>query len=269
MQFVGNLVAVLSILLIGNKAFANMEETCKKYVSQREIDFSESFISLVAKNETEKVLGMLDSKLRPQFQNNIENLFELFKKVQSYKRIMVGCISRSFNGVKSINLSYQWEGVDRFFAGNVAWIQSSGKNVVMGLSLRPIKAPLQEIHKFSFKNKGLLHWVYLTFACILPFFVIFTAISCFRAPIKKRKWLWIIFILFGCVFETSLNWTSGELSGLINNSSGSYRIAFGSLKFLGAGYSRASVYSPVMISIAFPLGAIIFLIRRRKLVLGN
>ncbi|HAI69239.1 MAG TPA: hypothetical protein DCM38_07375, partial [Gammaproteobacteria bacterium] len=62
----------------------------------------------------------------------------------------------------------------------------------------------------------------------------------------------LIFILFGFV-NVTVNWTTGGIN-----------IDPLSILLLGAGFRKVGLYGPVLISVAIPLGAIIFMIKRKK-----
>jgi len=62
----------------------------------------------------------------------------------------------------------------------------------------------------------------------------------------------VVFILFGFV-QITVNWTDGGIN--INP------LYF---QLLGAGFSKGSPYAPVLISISIPVGAVMFLLRRKK-----
>ncbi len=76
-----------------------------------------------------------------------------------------------------------------------------------------------------------------------------------RTKIGKRKWLWIVFIPFG-FGRLSFNWTTGRV--LFNPLSVHFQL-------LGAAAVKHGLYAPWIISISVPLGAIVFLIRRKRL----
>lgn len=61
----------------------------------------------------------------------------------------------------------------------------------------PIPQSLETLNAFTFKNKGMLHIVFLILSIITPIFILTVLVICVRTKIKKRKWLWIIFILLG------------------------------------------------------------------------
>ena len=58
--------------------------------------------------------------------------------------------------------------------------------------------------------------------------------------------------------QLSLNWTTGDLD---------YRIA--RVQMLGSAYLKQGLYAPWILSVSVPLGAIVFLIRRNKLRVGE
>jgi hypothetical protein len=102
-------------------------------------------------------------------------------------------------------------------------------------------------------GKNLLQYVTLSFAILIPIFTLYVLVLCIRTKMEKRKWLWIIFIIIG-IGKFTVNWTTAQ-----------WQFAPLSFQFFGAS-AFAPMYSAWLISISLPLGAIVFLIRRRKLV---
>ncbi len=70
----------------------------------------------------------------------------------------------------------------------------------------------------------------------------------------RRKWLWLLFILVG-VGHLSINWTTGQLS---------FQPIYIVLCSIGA---FRPLYGAWLLHVAFPLGAVIFLVRRKQLQL--
>lgn len=92
----------------------------------------------------------------------------------------------------------------------------------------------------------------LFLAILVPLFTLYALILCIRTKIEKKKWLWVIFVLAG-IASFSVDWTTGQ-----------WRIVPLSFQLLGAGAS-APPYGPWVISVSLPLGAIIFLLKRKRL----
>ena len=99
---------------------------------------------------------------------------------------------------------------------------------------------------------------YLVFAaCIaVPAFILVALVVCIRSRIR-RKWLWIIFILLGFV-QFRFDWATGH-----------FEIQPISFALFGASAFRPSPYAPWILGFAIPVGAIIFLVSRRRLLLGD
>jgi hypothetical protein len=69
----------------------------------------------------------------------------------------------------------------------------------------------------------------------------------------KKKWLWLIFIVLG-IGKLVVNWTTGQ-------------VFFSELAIqLPAGGAGAQAYGPWQVYASIPLGAITFLIRRKRLI---
>ena len=127
----------------------------------------------------------------------------------------------------------------------------NGKLLLAGIHFQPLSQSLETTNRFTFEGKGPLHYVVLALAILVPLFVLYVLVVCAKARPLKRKWLWLIFIALGVV-QFSLNWTTGtwELKPL-------------SLSLLGAGFWQAGPSAPVILTIALPLGAIVFLVKQR------
>ena len=130
---------------------------------------------------------------------------------------------------------------------------SSESPKIVQFAVYQVDRSLKETHKFTLQGIKWIHYFFLIFCVACPLFILATLIACIRTKLKKRKWLWIIFILVGFV-QFSLNWTTGQ-----------DWIKFLQFQFLGAGFVRTSVYSPWILSFSIPVGAILFWVRRKKI----
>jgi hypothetical protein len=168
---------------------------------------------------------------------------------------LVGCNVVSTSGKRRSQLTYQYHFSDSWLLA-VITIDTIGetKNVV-GVTVNPISKSLAELNAFTFSDKGFRHYVMLLLAVAIPVFILAVLILCIRTKMRRRKWLWIIFILFG-FGKFSLNWTTGQF--FFNPLSVHFEM-------FGAAAVRWGLYAPWIISISVPVGAIVFLIRRKRL----
>tara|TARA_R100001086_G_scaffold204796_1_gene120670 strand:+ start:521 stop:1387 length:867 start_codon:yes stop_codon:yes gene_type:complete len=127
--------------------------------------------------------------------------------------------------------------------------------------------PPSKYHDFSFANKGPLHYLFAFLLVAMPVFHLVTAVHCgFSKGVVQRKWLWIPFILIG-FWGFKFNWTTGEVVFiLLNIKDGMVNFSLFNLNLLGAGYLRAGMFTPWIITIALPIGPVWYWIRRARMV---
>ena len=158
------------------------------------------------------------------------------------------------------SLTYQVPQLDptssgrRYLLATVEEKDSLGKLWVVGIRTNRLEGPLERINAFTLRGKSPAYFLMLAFAVLVPLFILGVEVVCFRSPVR-RKWAWMLLILVSGPV-TALNWTTGEV----------HTDEF-SVLLLGVGWLRASIYAPVILEVAFPVGAAIFLARRYQLIL--
>lgn len=134
------------------------------------------------------------------------------------------------------------------------------------VNLKTFKTSPSASVEFSFKGKGMKHFAVLGLAITVPVFIIFMLIKCVRTKDLQRKWLWFIFILVG-LYGVVFNWNTGDLSMslLSRPEGGGVTINFIDFKILGASIEKTGAYAPWILEVGFPLGAVIFWFKARKI----
>lgn len=215
------------------------------------------YIQRLIDGHTAALLAELSPELRTEAaQSQLEQIHRLMADKSPAVTNLVGYNwHKAVGGAATYNLTYQFGyGSKQWVLANAAWRETpDGRREIIGLTATPLAASLQEINGFSFKKAGGTHYLLLAAALIVPVFIITTLVVCIRTKIARRKWLWVIFILLG-VTSFSLNWTTGQTG-----------ISPLSIQLLGVSATASSVYSPWIISVSLPIGAIVFWLRRRKL----
>ena len=120
--------------------------------------------------------------------------------------------------------------------------------------MRPLNQPYQEGLEFSLRGQSNWHYIFFAAVIIVPGLILCTLIICALTPLPKKKWLWILFISVGFI-RFKLNWVTGD-------------IVFTplSMMVLGAGYMTESPFAPIWLIVTLPIGAVVFLIKRRTLI---
>jgi len=166
---------------------------------------------------------------------------------------LVGAQRFSASGATTVNLTFEYQFVDRWVLANVATKTRDGASTIVGFHVYPESTSVETKNQFTLSGKSALQYCLLGAAIGAAILTLFVLIICIRTRMKRRKWLWILFILFG-IGKLSVNWATGQW-------------AFMALaaQLFSASAAAMPTYSPWMISVSVPLGAILFLVNRRRL----
>jgi hypothetical protein len=230
---------------------------CSNIISKEDSAFADRYFDWLSGTDFDKAGEMIEPKMRLQMVSLKDGFQKAFSAVKPFEKKMIGCFVNYFKSsdvsTRSVNLSYEWSSTDKWYTGNLAWRESGNSKEVYGLHIDPLRAPLEKLHAFTFKNKGVLHWSFLIVSVLNPLLILWALVVCIKTKPLKRKWLWILFIIVGFI-QTNLNWTTGAI-----------KINPLSFTIFGSGFSHPTEYSPWIFMISVPIGAIVFLLQRRKL----
>lgn len=153
------------------------------------------------------------------------------------------------NGFTNYGIDYEYTAGDKFLYFTFGIREQDNNLMITAFDGRIMDNSLSKAHAFTLKDKGFLHYLFLFFAILIPIFILITLIFVIKTKLK-RKWLWIIGVLFGFI-KFSINWTTGQVGfSLIN------------ISILGAGYSKSGNIAPWILSFSIPIVAIIFWYKR-------
>jgi hypothetical protein len=162
---------------------------------------------------------------------------------------LVGANLDRRNDARSMNLTYQYAWGQQFFLINCATRTQGEERIIFGLNVQQLDGSVEQQGRFELKGKSPFQYTVLLAAVV---FLVLSLVALFRCILEKdlrRKWLWIIFILFG-IGQLSVNWNSGAWE-------------FSALHFLLFSASAVSPgYGPWVVSVALPVGAAWYLVRR-------
>lgn len=185
-----------------------------------------------------------DPRFRPQFEATVATI-----PIQNPTKVsLVWTASKCDGGVcdEGIVLEYRYPEERLLF--DVVLHKQNSEISIMGIHIRVFPESTLKTYEFRF-DKGPRQSAVFTLAIVLPLFIIYVLILDIRARIGRRKWIWLPFILFG-VGRLTVNWTTGIFDfTLFSIQAFAVRVTPGR-------------YSPWLLSIYFPLGAILFLIYR-------
>ena len=102
-----------------------------------------------------------------------------------------------------------------------------------------------------------MHHVIVALSVVAVLIVLLALVLCFRAPSPKHKWLWALFVVFGLV----------QLS--LATAGGSYKVVSVIIAFLRPNFIQSKPSAPSESTVVIPVGALVFLVRRRWLFAQN
>jgi hypothetical protein len=156
-------------------------------------------------------------------------------------------------GSTAASLAFQSQHEQGWIAATVLLRRKDGgPPQVSGLHVRRLPDSLDRVHAFGLEGKGATQWLFLAGMVLVPALVIGTLIDCVRARGLRRSWGWIVFILVG-VGAATVNWTTGQVS-----------FAPLGVHVFGTAVTKSSPYSPWLLTVAFPLGAVAYLVARLR-----
>jgi hypothetical protein len=146
---------------------------------------------------------------------------------------------------------FEYQFGSKWFLIDVAKREQGTAKTIVAFHVMQLAGSLESQNRFSFSEKDLLHYAVLGAAIIAPLLTLVALVICVRTRGLRRKWLWVLFIVSG-VGKFALNWSTGAFMF--------FPLSF---QLFSAG-AFAPLYGPWTISVSIPLGAIWFLVSRRK-----
>jgi hypothetical protein len=207
------------------------------------------YINLLKQKKIDEVNAKIDKSIKNKdTRSALLNMANLIPKESEKSLKVVGAdISPGY-----ANITFEYEFENRWLLINVATQKTKDDFSIIGINVNQIDNSLEIINKFTLLGKTFIHYVFLLLAIIFPLLTIYSLFVCAKSKMVK-KWKWILFILFG-FSQLSINWTTGQL----------YYKLFALQAFSGS--AVAAPYGPFFVSISLPIGAILFLILKNRII---
>lgn len=249
---------ILLVLLLPILSACDKEAFFQSFIPQEEAAEGQKVFAQVAARDWASIEPRLDHSLRqPETRQKLEEIASHVPPGSPKSVATIG--SNTVKGETDVtyNLTYEYEYEASWLVVSVVLERKAGSLLLSGIHMYPTSQSQKTWHQFGLLGKSFLHYLVL-FCCVaVPIFILVTLVLAFKTPIARRKWLWRLFVALGLV-QFTLNWTTGE-----------FNIQPISFMLLGAGFHQASPYGPYILSVALPIGALVFLARRKSLMLRS
>jgi hypothetical protein len=235
----------------------NYQEVLEKIAPKQEVEFAREYLGHLRAGRIDEVERHLNpALLGPETHASLQQASRAFPSGEPRSAELIGAHVGTGPNWWTANLSFQYEFDGGWVVTNVALQRSDGGPLlVAGVHVTPLRDSLQSIHAFTLVGKRGVHYVFLLAAMAVVSVIATMLIACARAQDVRRKWLWTVFILCGLTGVT-INWTTGQVAFVPV-----------SVHLFGAAAAASSPYSPWLVTVSFPLGALTFLatrLRRRR-----
>jgi hypothetical protein len=245
----------LCLVLLGSLlAGCDQQALFEKLAPKEESALAKALIDRLAARDIAAIEARLDPALKtPESHDKLLQMAEILPSGPPRAILTVAAQTRIGGPATTYNLAYEYEYPDAWVLANVVLERRDGQLSLQGIHVARRPQSLARTNRFTFEDKGWSHYAVFALAVSVPIFIVYALVACARTPLPRRKWLWMLFIAVGLV-QLQFNWSDGAWDVLPL-----------SFLLLGAGFTQASPVAPVIFGVAFPLGAAVFLARRRAL----
>jgi hypothetical protein len=248
----GAFIKIIGVLLLGILAGCNQATLMKKVTPPEDEAAARRYVDLLRQNRFEQIEQDLDPVLkRPNLRDTLVTMAAMFPAQEPASAKVVGL--RMFVGPDSrgTSITLEYEFPEKWLLVNVVKQNKGGVASVVGFHVTPVAESLEDLNRFTLANKSTSHYAILFLAVLAPLFSLYAFVLCIKTKIKRMKWLWLVFTLLG-VGQLGVNWTTGQ-------------ILFTPIAVhLPPSGAAAPLYEPWLVYVSLPLGAIIFLFRRKS-----
>ncbi len=235
-------------------------------VSEKDETFARNYIEDVRQRRFEQIENDLDPSVsKSEAQDNLTQMAAVFppREPASTKLVAARVIHHADSSTTSaLTFEYGFAAQPtssrtepipgEWFLAEVVVQTAGSKRKVELLTFTPVPEPLEKMNEFTLSDKGISQDAALGLTIFVSLFSLDAFVLCLRTKMGKKKLVWLTLTAIG-VFRFTANWTTGQWF-----------------------YTPLSVqvppvmwfcmpYGPWMVQITVPLGAIAFLLWRKKL----
>jgi hypothetical protein len=208
------------------------------------------YIDLLREHKFDQIENDIDPEVRtPKLHGTLVEMAAMIPPQAPISLKVVGANTFSSSRFYKSNITFEYQFPGKWLLANVTVQKKDGVATIVGFNVNGIPDSLENLNSFKLRGKSILQYAVLVWTVLAPLFSIYVLVLCARTRIPKRKWLWIIFILFG-IGKFAVNWTTGQWGFMPM-----------SIQLFSAG-AFSPPYGAWTLSISLPLGAIWFLLRK-------
>lgn len=248
------LAPIFALFLALTTTSCDLESFGNLVAPEKETAFAKDYLWKLKTGDLDYVESLLTDEMLAQLsEGQLARMSSLFYAGEPLSVEHIGAEVKVLNEQWHGNFTFEYQFESGWNVANAALRKVGDRYEVIGLNVYQTAAAQKELNAFTLAGKSNIHYATLAAAIAVPVFILVTLVTCLRTPMAKRKWLWALFIIIG-VGGVQLDWTNGHFAASLLH-----------VQLFGGGIISASPSSPWIVSAAFPLGAVLFWIRRKSL----
>ena len=235
------------------------QEAIQRFASPEDQELAQQYIGYLRNRDFDEITKIADNSIQNEnFRDTLLKMAELIpdEPPGSIKLIGANTHINSSQGQTVRNLTFEYEFSNKWILANVATKKTLTSFTIVGIGVLEQANSVEVLNKFRLSGKSPVHYATLLLSGVFVLLTLYAVVVCIRTKMARRKWLWVLFILFG-IGKFTINWTTGA-----------WHINPLAIQLLSAG-AVAPLYGPWTVVVSVPLGAIVFLTRRKRLGFNN
>jgi hypothetical protein len=246
---------LLAILLsLFSMVGCSRDALLQKFASAEDQVTAKKYVDYLRAGQFAALEAAADPRINsPGLRGTLEQMERLIPDEDPISTKLVGAETMHGPDGTTKNLTFEYQFGDRWLLLNVATYQKDEEPLtIVGLHVYPQAQSLEEQNRFGLAGKSPAQYLILVLAILLPLITLYALILCAKTQMIGRKWPWIVFILLG-VGKVAVNWATGE-----------FQIMPLAIQLFSAS-ALSDFYGPWELAVSLPLGAFVFLFKRRAL----
>lgn len=225
----------------------------KKLVPLEDEAVARSYVEMLRRGEIDEIQRKFDASVtQPDGREKLVQLSGMFpaEGPQSTKVVGMRLYQNKEYSTSEITLEYQLR--DRWLLARIVTKKKGEDSTLLGINVTQTKDSLENLNRFSLFGKSAAQYLILAAAISSALFTFYVFLLGARMELGRKKWLWLLIVLFG-VGKLSVNWVTGEW-------------AFTPIAIqIPCATAVRPFYGPWTIAASFPVGALLFLNHRWKM----
>lgn len=256
LQFFQRLYALpILLLLLSGCQQADMAKTMDEVVPMQDKQLAMHYSELLREKKLELIGNAIDPGSNGEaVTNKLPELSEIFPDGEPKSIKVIGYHRFEQPGAPQLlNISLEYEFSDRWILSTIM-LKRYGNNVtVTDVGVIPQTTSLEQQAAFSLHDKSVPHYLMLCMVAAIALLTLSALVLCLRSKLRGRKWPWLLFIIVG-FGKLVLNWGTGQ-----------WLFMPFSVQLFSVG-AQSGLYMPWSFTVALPVGAIVFLLYRKRLL---